>query len=173
MLFRSMKQPLAVIQNLSRGTIRMIEDEPETLDGVSKAVESINDEAGRAAAIIDRVRSYSQGRSERREVEFSDALHDAVTQFRATRRGRLARIALGRIDRGVVWIDPLDLELIIINLLANAVDAAKNVEDPLVFVELLRIPGSSASEETLELQDRKSTRLNSSHEIPSRMPSSA
>ena len=146
-----MKQPLAVIQNLSRGTIRMIEDEPETLDGVSKAVESINDEAGRAAAIIDRVRSYSQGRSERREVEFSDALHDAVTQFRATRRGRLARIALGRIDRGVVWIDPLDLELIIINLLANAVDAAKNVEDPLVFVELLRIPGSAASEETLEL----------------------
>lgn len=145
-----MKQPLAVIQNLSRGTIRMIEDEPETLDGVSKAVESINDEAGRAAAIIDRVRSYSQGRSERREVEFSDALHDAVTQFRATRRGRLARIALGRIDRGVVWIDPLDLELII-NLLANAVDAAKNVEDPLVFVELLRIPGSAASEETLEL----------------------
>ena len=46
-----MKQPLAVIQNLSRGTIRMIEDEPETLDEVSKAVESINDEAGRAAAM--------------------------------------------------------------------------------------------------------------------------
>ena len=131
-----MKQPLAVIQNLSRGTIRMIEDEPETLDEVSKAVESINDEAGR---------------SERRAVEFSDALHDAVTQFRATRRGRLARIVFGRIDRGEVWIDPLDLELIIINLLANAVDAAKNVEDPRVFVELLRIPGSPASEATLEL----------------------
>ncbi|MEI3012076.1 MAG: ATP-binding protein [Sutterella seckii] len=146
-----MKQPLAVIQNLSRGTIRMIEDEPETLDEVSKAVESINDEAGRAAAIIDRVRTYSQGRSERRAVEFSDALHDAVTQFRATRRGRLARIVFGRIDRGEVWIDPLDLELIIINLLANAVDAAKNVEDPRVFVELLRIPGSPASEATLEL----------------------
>ena len=105
----------------------MIEDEPETLDEVSKAVESINDEAGRAAAIIDRVRTYSQGRSERRAVEFSDALHDAVTQFHATRRGRLARIVFGRIDRGEVWIDPLDLELIIINLLANAVDAAKNV----------------------------------------------
>lgn len=146
-----MKQPLAVIQNLSRGTIRMIEDEPETLDEVSKAVESINDEAGRAAAIIDRVRTYSQGRSERRAVEFSDALHDAVTQFHATRRGRLARIVFGRIDRGEVWIDPLDLELIIINLLANAVDAAKNVEDPRVFVELLRIPGSPASEAALEL----------------------
>ena len=33
-----MKQPLGVIQNLSRGTLRLIEDEPETLDEVAQAV---------------------------------------------------------------------------------------------------------------------------------------
>lgn len=147
-----MKQPLAVIQNLSRGTIRMIEDEPETLEEVSQAVESINEEAGRAAAIIDRVRTYSQGRSARRDVEFSDALRDAITQFRATHRGRLARIVLGKIDRGTVRIDPLDLELIIVNLLSNAVDAAKDVEDPRVFVELRRIAQSASTGEALELR---------------------
>ena len=58
-----MKQPLGVIQNLSRGTLRLIEDEPETLDEVAQAVESINDEAVRAAQIIDRVRSWSQAES--------------------------------------------------------------------------------------------------------------
>ena len=38
------------------------------------------------------------------------------------------------------------------------------------FVELIAMPGSEISKVAL---DRKSTRLNSSHEIPSRMPSSA
>lgn len=131
-----MKQPLAIIQNLARGTERMIEDEPETLDEVEAAVERIEKEAGRAAAIIDRVRGYSQGRANRRAVSFASALAEAVVQFRATRRGRLAEVILGRSDAGDVWMDPLDLELIVVNLLANAVDACRDAAHPCVRVDL-------------------------------------
>ena len=131
-----MKQPLAIIQNLARGTERMIEDEPETLDEVEAAVERIEKEAGRAAAIIDRVRGYSQGRANRRAVPFAAALTEAVLQFRATRRGRLAEVIVGRCDQGEVWMDPLDLELVVVNLLANAVDACRDAARPRVRVDL-------------------------------------
>ncbi|MDO5532150.1 PhnD/SsuA/transferrin family substrate-binding protein [Sutterella sp.] len=145
-----MKQPLAVIQNLSRGTLRMIEDEPETLDELSRAIESINDEAVRAAAIVDRVRGYSQGRSNRQTVDFPAAVREAVGQFRATRRGRLALIDVGNLEEGAVRIDPLDLKLIIVNLLANAAEACRNQPKPRVKVSLKRLPAQEHAPEMME-----------------------
>ena len=131
-----MKQPLDVIQNLSRGTLRMIEDEPETLDDIASAVEGIHDQAGRAAAIIDRVRSYSQGRTERIPIELDSAVRRITAQFRASGKGRLAHIKLGPLDKAVAQMDPLDFELIVINLLSNAVDAASKSPKPAVTIGL-------------------------------------
>lgn len=95
-----MKQPLGVIQNLSRGTLRLIEDEPETLDEVAQAVESINDEAVRAAQIIDRVRSWSQGRVNRQVLEADQGVKRAVQSFMLTNRSRGISIRTGRASIG-------------------------------------------------------------------------
>ena len=80
-----MKQPLGVIQNLSRGTLRLIEDEPETLDEVAQAVESINDEAVRAAQILT---AYAAGASRvnRQVLEADQGVKRAVQSFMLTNR---------------------------------------------------------------------------------------
>ena len=58
-------------------------------------------------------------------------------------------------------------------------EAGNNARQALRFLEDLRLRGDLVksvilpSGGTVRLEDRKSTRLNSSHEIPSRMPSSA
>ena len=58
---------------------------------------------------------------------------------------------------------------------ADAVVSAGNTGAMLAasFLELRRLPGISRPAIAVPLPDRKSTRLNSSHFVPSRMPSSA
>lgn len=131
-----MKQPLGVIQNLSRGTLRLIEDEPETLDEVAQAVESINDEAVRAAQIIDRVRSWSQGRVNRQVLEADQGVKRAVQSFMLTNRSRGISIRTGVLQSAKVWMDPLELELIVVNLLSNAAEAARKSDHPTVMIDL-------------------------------------
>lgn len=133
---REMKQPLGVIQNLSRGTLRLIEDEPETLDEVAQAVESINDEAVRAAQIIDRVRSWSQGRVNRQVLEADQGVKRAVQSFMLTNRSRGISIRTGVLQSVKVWMDPLELELIVVNLLSNAAEAARKSDHPTVMIDL-------------------------------------
>lgn len=131
-----MKQPLGVIQNLSRGTLRLIEDEPETLDEVAQAVESINDEAVRAAQIIDRVRSWSQGRVNRQVLEADQGVKRAVQSFMLTNRSRGISIRTGELQSAKVWMDLLELELIVVNLLSNAAEAARKSDHPTVMIDL-------------------------------------
>lgn len=131
-----MKQPLGVIQNLSRGTLRLIEDEPETLDEVAQAVESINDEAVRAAQIIDRVRSWSQGRVNRQVLEADQGVKRAVQSFMLTNRSRGISIRTGVLQSVKVWMDPLELELIVVNLLSNVAEAARKSDHPTVMIDL-------------------------------------
>lgn len=131
-----MKQPLGVIQNLSRGTLRLIEDEPETLDEVAQAVESINDEAVRAAQIIDRVRSWSQGRVNRQVLEADQGVKRAVQSFMLTNRSQGISVRTGVLQSAKVWMDPLELELIVVNLLSNAAEAARKSDHPTVMIDL-------------------------------------
>lgn len=132
-----MKQPLAAIQNLARGTLRLIEDEPQTLDEVESAVERISSEAGRGAAIIDRVRAYSQGRSNRQPLDFGAAAKRALETFQLSGKSRLAKVRCGPIESGILRADPLDVELIVVNLLSNAVEAASRSAKPEAVLSVL------------------------------------
>ena len=131
-----MKQPLAVIQNLSRGTLRILEDETPDLGDAAEAVEAINREAGRAAEVIDRVRAYGKGRTDRERLALAGAVRSIVRQFRASGKSRGADIAFGTLEPGDVLVNPIDLELIVINLLSNAVEAASVRGKPKVTVEV-------------------------------------
>lgn len=72
----------------------MTRDAIQDPDAITNAIESINEEAGRAAKIIDRVRSYSQGVTEREHLAFEPTVRKIVDQFRASGKGQLARDSL-------------------------------------------------------------------------------
>ncbi len=131
-----MKQPLAVIQNLSRGTLRILEDESPDLGEAAEAVDSINREAQRAAEVIDRVRAYGKGHADRERLSLEAAVKRIVGRFVASGKGRLAEIRFGTLEAGEVFMNPLDLELIVINLLSNAVNAASMRNRPTVEVSV-------------------------------------
>ena len=129
-----MKQPLAVIQNLSRGTLRILEDEEPALGDAAEAVEAINREAGRAAEVIDRVRAYGKGRADRERLDLAYAVRDVVEKFRASGKAQGVEIGFSDMAAGEVLLNPIDLELIVINLLSNAVEASSSRSQPKVTV---------------------------------------
>lgn len=131
-----MKQPLAVIQNLSQGILRILEDEEDSDENVTRAVYSIDDQARRAAQIIDRVRSYSQGKTPRERVELSESVAKIVDRFRASRKGRMASITLEAGEKIYLNMVPIDLELIVLNMLSNAAEAVQKTDKPKIEVKV-------------------------------------
>ena len=132
-----MKQPLASIQNLAHGALRILEDDEASSEEVVRAVYNIEDEASRAARIVERVRSYSRGQSLRSAIDSRRAIEDIVGQFHSSGKGRFARIETERIDSVQLMMVPIDLELIVINLLTNAAEAAAQVADPEIVVSAI------------------------------------
>ena len=134
-----LKQPLEAIQNLSRGTMRILDDVEDVPERAVDAVERISAETLHAAEIVDRVRDYGKGGRRPELLPVPAALETAVGQFRTSRRARGVALFSDLHSQGVkgaVRMDPLDLRLVIVNLLTNAVEAASASDDPRVEIRL-------------------------------------
>ena len=121
----------------AHGALRILEDDDSSSEEVVRAVYNIDDEAAKAARIVERVRSYSRGQALRSAIDSRRAIEDIVGQFRTSGKGRCARIKAERIDSVQLMMVPIDLELIVINLLTNAAEAAAQVEDPEIVVSAI------------------------------------
>ena len=117
----------------------------------AEAVESINREAERAAGVIDRVRAYGKGHADRERLSLERAVKRCVERFIASGKGRLVEIRFGRLEAGDVFVNPIDLELIVINLLSNAVNAASTRNRPTVEVSVEREPEAKAKSGNVEM----------------------
>mgnify|MGYP000641175919 CR=1 FL=1 len=102
----------------------------------TKPQTALYDEAVRAAQIIDRVRSWSQGRVNRQVLEADQGVKRAVQSFMLTNRSRGISIRTGVLQSAKVWMDLLELELIVVNLLSNAAEAARKSDPPTVMIDL-------------------------------------
>lgn len=136
LLAHELKQPLETIQNLSRGSIRVLEDDPNIPEEATQSLTLINEESLRASQIIDRVRAYGKGHANRVEFNARTALQEAVSQFKATSRGSKAKIFLYTSHDFWVMMDPIDFKLIVVNLIANAWDASQKSPNAQVWVRL-------------------------------------
>lgn len=101
-----LKQPLEAIQNLSRGTMRSLEDVDDVPARTLDAVAKIRTEALHASDIVDRVREYGKGRRRAEALSLADAVREAFRQFRVSRRAQSSRsiFLLRRRDSGCAWI---------------------------------------------------------------------
>lgn len=116
---------MAGIQNLSRGVLRRLEDSDNPDEELCKAVDAIGAEAARAGEIIDRVRSYSKGKNERRNISVKSEILRITQRFCLSGKAAGVQILLGHLEDAAVYIDPIDFELIIVNLLTNASQAVQ------------------------------------------------
>lgn len=138
MIAHELKQPLGALINYA-AVIRMRAKREADRDPIAeRAAEGIGREARRAADIVDAVRDYA--RREKRPMEKVDLARAAERAAESARR-YAGRGASGAAEVSIT-VDlhgsapafvsgrPLVLELLVVNLLKNAVDAAKTAEIP-------------------------------------------
>lgn len=142
MFAHELKQPLAAVRNYVGG-LRLRADmtpnpDPVTIDVLS----AIDEEAARAAGIVERVRSYAKaGARAHGETNLTEAVRRAVDYARR-HDSRCAPVQLVYASEGSalgatpeddtplpVWGDALELELLVLNLVRNASHAATSNPD--------------------------------------------
>lgn len=141
MVAHELRQPLAAVEAYARGLERMAETKMPTPAMLSETLGKITRETARANAIVEQVRRYARSKSLRREEVLShDLLHAAQSAFLNTSRGK--RVAFRVEDErpaGEVlslWVDRLEVDLALANLLKNAADAAMGSAAPSVALRL-------------------------------------
>lgn len=138
-LAHDLKHPLAAILNIVRGTSAVLEQRIgagevpiETGVELEENLERIGHEAERASAAIDHVRARAKmQRGDRKPMDLAAAVRTAAADFAAVRNWPHALTVTGE---GCFLINgrPMEIELMLLNLLKNAADACAGVEKPAI-----------------------------------------
>lgn len=137
-------QPLTTLRNLTRGALRTLEDDPTQTETVGDILTRIETQTDKATQIVERVRSYTKGRREqlsladRTPLDLQKELKHAVESFKLSSKSAGVTIVVGELDPVTFPMELLDFELIMLNLLSNAADAARTQPDPRVEVTLTK-----------------------------------
>lgn len=120
-----LNQPLAAIKNYARGMTRMLETGAADPAQLADGAQAVAGQADRAAAIIQRIRSFVRRRRPRRErLDLNEVITEALALFEglAGRRGITLHIHLAQ-ALPAVSVDRVEIQQVLLNLLQNAVDA--------------------------------------------------
>lgn len=131
-------QPLAAIRLFADGLVRRASQGTLTKDKIISVGEHIAHDAERARAVVDRVREYARERQPAKEPV--DLAH-LTAHLRETYPALFAKSgAPTPSESDPLWVygRPIELELVIVNLLRNAVEAASHAREPAVTVRTFR-----------------------------------
>lgn len=121
-----MRQPLGAISLYAYGLKKRVAAgriEPHVF---GETLEKLVDQAGRASRIVERVRAYAKSEAGKPEpVDLVQAVERAVSDLKASGRANAAIVFERPSAPTIVVMDALDLELVVLNLLKNALDAVK------------------------------------------------
>jgi two-component system sensor kinase FixL len=142
-LAHELNQPLTAImlylQALQREVERLAqladERSPRSTELLSKSMR----EAQRAGSIIQRVRQLVEKRApERRRVDLNMVLDEALELAMMGHKRVVQLVRISAEDLPPVTVDPVQIQQVILNLVRNAIEAARDVEMPKVVVSTWR-----------------------------------
>lgn len=143
-----LNQPLAAMKTYLAGARLLIRRNRP--DEAVAAFNRIDDLIGRMGAITQQLKSYARkGQQQLSPVDMADALASALSMMEPQLKSRRVKIARILPDERVrVMGDRMRIEQVLINLLRNALDATKSVDDPQI--EIILSAGETA---TLSVHD--------------------
>lgn len=147
-LAHELNQPLTAILNNAQAAHHLLAADPPNLPELRSILEDIVADDLRASDVIRRLRGLlKKDRSERRPVNLNRLASAVATLIRNEARQRHVLIALDLApDVPPVYGDPIQLQQVMLNLTANAMDAMVNVPIALRKLELRTavVPGNQA-----------------------------
>jgi len=125
-----LNQPLSAILNFANGCARRIRLRIDDQQGLLDALAQISAQATRAGEIIKRLRGMVARKQPVRRIADLNLLIEEVLALLDHERRRM-HIALERITppgKLAVWVDPVQIEQVLLNLVRNAFDALESRE---------------------------------------------
>ena len=143
-----LRQPLAAISMQAFGLMRRFENGTVTRDAALTALDKISHQTDRAGAIVDQVRAYAKGDRRRAPLEINRTVSDAVAEASKSFRNLGVPMEYTPSPTPIyTTANPLEIELIVINLLKNAAEAVKiSGTAGVVRCRITGFPGSPAIE---------------------------
>jgi C4-dicarboxylate-specific signal transduction histidine kinase len=125
------KQPITAVRTYAAAALRFLDKSPPDVAEVREALACIVNETGRASDVVDRIGSLIKKAPPRKEVvDLNAAILEviALTRSEAVRTGVTVGTQLaGALPR--VQCDRVQLQQVTLNLIANAIQSMRSVED--------------------------------------------
>jgi hypothetical protein len=143
-LAHELNQPLAAINNYASGAVALVKNGRAGPDTLIPVLEKTAQQAVRAGMIIKRIREFvKRSEPKRQATRVADIVADAVGLAEIEARKRRIRIVTDiRSRMPVIYVDPVLIEQVLVNLLKNAAeamaDARPNAIDPVIRVSVER-----------------------------------
>lgn len=131
-----LRQPLNAIVCYTHGLKHYAAELPQARH-LLQGLDAIDRQTVQAAQIVARVREYIQSRKRRENLSLSAVIRKAVTSFQTTRLGAM-RIHANVDPALTVSADPLEMELVFVNLLRNAAEAQREKSQPQAWIAAQR-----------------------------------
>lgn len=128
-LAHEVNQPVAAIMANGEAAMRWLSKTPANLDEVRAALVRITRDAERTSAVVGRTRGMlAKGLGERQIVDVGQLLEETIqfTQPQLRRAQVRVELAVGE-DLPQAWVDPVQVQQVMVNLVTNALDAMKPV----------------------------------------------
>ncbi len=151
-----LRVPIATVQMYSRGLLRILEGNKEgnakTNEQIASAVKLIHNQTEKMEQTIERVRSYAkQNNRQRTVVDVAEIARKAIKNFKLTKDGKVPVEEYIASDLKI-FSDPVELELMIVNLLRNASEAQGPSSEP------IKVTASSTGDQIcIDVEDKGPT----------------
>jgi len=124
-LAHELNQPLAAINNYCSGTVALVKAGRTTPESLLPVLEKTSQQAVRAGMIIKRIREFvKRSEPKRQPTQVADIVADAIGLAEIETRKHRMRIVIDlRARLPVIYVDPVLIEQVLINLLKNAAEA--------------------------------------------------
>lgn len=127
-----LNQPLAAINNYCSGTVALVKSGRGTAETLLPALEKTAQQALRAGMIVKRIREFvKRSEPKRQAARVADIVADAVGLAEIEARKRRIRIVTEiRARMPIIYVNPVLIEQVLMNLMKNAAEAMGEVKDP-------------------------------------------
>jgi C4-dicarboxylate-specific signal transduction histidine kinase len=124
-------QPLAGVVSSGEACRRWLANQPPNLERATQSVERIIRDADQASKVLQRVRNLVKNTPPKRtRVIVSEAIHEVIVLTRSDVRQNQIRLETQFADDlPPVWVDPIQLQQVCLNLIVNAIESLKGVRD--------------------------------------------
>lgn len=124
-------QPLAGVVSSGEACRRWLANQPPNLERATRSVERIIRDADQASKVLQRVRNLVKNTPpERTAVIASEAIREVIVLTRSDARQNQIRLETQFADDlPSVWVDPIQLQQVCLNLIVNAIESLKSVRD--------------------------------------------